>query len=356
MRLSSIAVIFLAVAMLFCARTSAGDEWLPITTEELKMTSEPKAPGAPAVFLYREVNRNDLGVQRARGATEYNYVRIKILSEEGRKYANVEIPFSKGRTSVSNIRAHVVRPDGTVANFDGKVYEQTVEKARGVKYLAKTLALPDVQVGSIIEYHYNVDFEDNYIFRSYWVVSSELFTKRAVFSLKPYNRPPWTVQWSWPAGLPPGTEPPKEGPDGIVRMTTENVPGFVLEDHMPPRNELEFRVVFIYHDEIPETNVDKYWKQFGKKKNGQVEAFIDKRKAMENAVAGIVSPNDSPEVKLHKIYARVQQIKNLSYLPRMSAEELKHEDIKENKSVEDLWQHQYGSGGDITWLLGFRSK
>lgn len=329
----------------------SGDEWQPISQEELKMTSMPEAPGAPAVYLYRQVDRNDTGIQHGRGATEYNYVRIKILTEEGRKHANVEIPFERQRTSISNIRARTVRPDGTIANFDGKVYEQTLEKTKGVKYLAKVFTVPDVQVGSIIEYHYNIDFEDYYIFRSYWILSEELFTKRAVFSLKPYDRPPWTVQWSWPAALPKGTEPPKEGPDHIVRMTTENVPAFVTEDHMPPPNELKYRVVFTYHDEVPEMNVDKYWKQFDKKKNGQVEGFIDKRKAMEEAVAGIISPGDAPEVKLRKIYARVQQIRNLTYLPRKSVEERKHEEIKENNNVEDLWKRQYGTGWDLTWLF-----
>jgi hypothetical protein len=350
--------VFLIVAVLLLGATlrraqpvGAADEWRPISQEELKMTSEPLAPGAPAIYLYRQVDRNDMGIQRGRGATEYNYVRIKVFTEEGRKQANVEIPFLRQRTNVSNIRARTVRPDGSIANFDGKVYEQTLEKTKGVIYLAKTFTLPDVQVGSIIEYHYNIDLEDYYIFRSYWILSEELFTKRAVFSMKPYDRPPWTVQWSWPAGLPKGTEPPKDGPDRIVRMTSENVPAFVTEDHMPPANELKYRVVFTYYDEVQETNVDKYWKQFGKKKNGQVEGFIDKRKAMEEAVAGIVSPADAPEVKLRKIYARVQQIQNLTYLPRKTVEELRHEEIKENNNVEDLWKHQYGTGWHVTWLF-----
>jgi len=134
-------------------------------------------------------------------------------------------------------------------------------------------------------------------------------------------------------------------------MTTENVPAFVIEDHMPPANELKYRVVFTYHDEIPELNVDKYWKQFNKKKNGQVEGFVDRRKAMEEAVAGIISPGDTPEEKLRKIYARVQQIPNLTYLPRKTVEERKHEEIKENNNVEDLWKHQYGTGWDLTWLF-----
>ena len=347
-RVSLLVVVVLgAAALRFCAPVSAGDEWLPITPEELKMTSEPSAPGAPAVILYRQVDRND----SSRAATEYNYVRIKILTEEGRNRANVEIPFTKRLENVTGIRARTIRPDGSIANFDGKVYEQTIEKTRGIKSVARTFNLPDVQVGSIIEYHWNLDFEDNYIFSSHWILSEPLFTKRAVFTLRPYTRPPWTLQWTWPVGLPKGTEPPKEGPDHIIRMTTQDVPAFVTEDHMPPPNELKFRVDFVYHDEVPEMDVDKFWKHFGKKADGKVEAFVDKRKAMEEAVSSIVSPSDPPEVKLQKIYARVQQIQNLSYLPRKSAEERKRENMKEITNVEDLWKYQYGSGWDITWLF-----
>ena len=48
----------------------------------------------------------------------------------------------------------------------------------------------------------------------------------------------------------------------------------------------------------------------------RLESFIGKRKAMEAGSRQIVSPGDSPEVKLQKIYARVQQIRNTSYEAR----------------------------------------
>jgi Domain of Unknown Function with PDB structure (DUF3857)/Transglutaminase-like superfamily len=339
--------VILLAAALQRTRLVSGDEWQPISPEELKMTSEPMAPGAPAIYLYRQVDRNDSG----RATTEYNYVRVKILSEEGRKYANVEIPFEKGRTNVSSIRARTIRPDGSAVNFDGKIFENTIVKSKTVKYLAKTFTMPEVGVGSIIEYHFNYDFEDNYIFSSQWILSEELFTKRAAFTLKPYERYPWTVQWVSPAGLPQGTEPAKEGPDHVIRMATQNVPAFQIEDHMPPPNELKFRVDFIYHDETPEQNVDKFWQRFGKKQSDRVENFVGKRKAMEQAVTQIVSPNDSPEEKLRKIYARTQKIRNLSYEVRKSEEEVKRDKQKEIKDVEELWNEGYGSGWDITWLF-----
>ena len=66
------------------------------------MTSEPKAPGASAIYRSRQVDRKEAGRTTH---TEFNYVRVKILTEEGRKYANVEIPYSKAVSGISGIRA-----------------------------------------------------------------------------------------------------------------------------------------------------------------------------------------------------------------------------------------------------------
>lgn len=73
------------------ARSYAGVGFQPVLPEELKMTSEPQAPGASAVILFRQVDRDDSSVT----SKEDIYVRIKILKEEGRKYADIEIPFEK---------------------------------------------------------------------------------------------------------------------------------------------------------------------------------------------------------------------------------------------------------------------
>lgn len=327
--------------------TNAGDEWQPINPADLKMTSEPKAPGAPAIYLYRQVDRNDSG----RAATEYNYVRVKILTEEGRKYADVEIPYLKEEAgiTISNIRARTIRPDGTILNFDGKIYDKTIEKTKGVKTLAKTFSLPEVQVGGIVEYHWNYDFTDNYVFNSYWAISDDLFTRIAKFSLKPY--PEWALHWAWPAGLPPGTEPPKEGPDKIIRLTAADVPAFQVEDYMPPENELKYRVVFIYSQDGFEENVDKFWRKYGKKKNERLESFINKHKDLETAVSQIVLPTDSPEAKLRKIYARVQQLRNLSYENPKSEQELKRDKQKKIDNAVDALKNGYASGFDLTWLF-----
>ena len=341
------AFAFLAMAALFPVPGHA-QGFEPISADELKMTSEPQAPGAPAVILFREVDRDDNG----HTSHEDNYLRIKILTEEGRKHGNVEIVFNKANENVVNIHARTVKPDGSSVEFDGKVFEKTIAKAQGLKYLAKTFTLPNVEVGSIIEYRFTYDLTEHLIFESHWILSDQLFTRNAKFSLKPYrsnngyNR--MTLRWTW-QGLPPGSEP-KEGPDHIVRMEAHNIPAFQVEDFMPPPNELKSRVDFIYEDEYLERDSDQFWRHVGKKRNDALESFIDKRNTMEQAVAQIVSPSDTQEVKLRKIYDRVQQIRNTTYEIRKSAQEEKRDKEKPAENVEEIWKRGYGTGVQLTWL------
>jgi len=340
--------VFLTVSV--CSSPAAwgqGFGFQPVSPEELKLTSEPQAPGAPAIILYRQVDRDDNG----HTSHENSYFRVKILTEEGRKYADIEIPFYREHENIVNVRARTIRPDGSVANFDGKIFEKNLVKGRGVRYLAKTFTLPDVQVGGIIEYYYTVDLSERYIFDSHWMLSQDLFTKRAAFSLKPYQSSyePWSLRWTW-QGVPPGAQP-KQGPDRVIRMEVSNIPAFQTEDFMPPETELKARVDFIYSRDPYEEDIDKFWKKTGKRLNDRLESFVGKRKAMEDAVAQIVSPNDPPEVKLHKIYDKVQQIRNTSYELQKTEQEEKRDKEKPIENVEDVWKRGYANGMQLTWLF-----
>jgi transglutaminase-like putative cysteine protease len=326
------------------ARAAVGFQ--PVNPEELKMTSEPQAPGAPAIILFREVNRDD----NRYTPHEDNYLRIKILTEDGRKYANVEIPFLKSNENIVNVRARTIKPDGSTVEFDGKVFDKTIVKSRSVGYLVKNFTLPAVEVGGIIEYYYTIDYREHYVYDSDWILSQELFTRAAKFTLKPYTGSynEFHLRWTWQQ-LPAGANP-KQGPSGIVTMEAQNIPAFIPEDYMPPENELKARVDFVYDQELPESDPDKYWRSVGKKRNGALESFVGKRKAMEEAVSQIVAPGDAPEVKLRKLYDRVQQMRNTSYEIKKTEQEEKRDKEKEINNVEELWKRGYGDGRQLTWL------
>jgi hypothetical protein len=354
-RLGKWFAVGLVVCMWAVQEASAGVGFQSASPEELQLKTEPLAPGAPAIILYRQVDRDD----NVHTPHEDNYFRIKILTEEGRKYADVEIPFLKEAEDVVGIKARTIRPDGSIADFGGKVFEKYLVKGkfegREIKYLAKTFTLADVQVGSILEYSYTIDFHEYMLFDSHWTLSDDLFTKKAHFSLKPFNDSyygTYSLRWSWNT-LPPGAVPPKPGARDVVTMEAANIPAFQTEDHMPPPEELKSRVDFIYEEGFAEKDQASYWKHIGKQRNGQLESFVGKRKAMEQAVGQIVSPGDSPDVKLRKIYDRVQQLRNTSYEVEKTEQEQKRAKEKsvENVNVEDIWKRGYGKGLQLNWLF-----
>lgn len=336
-------------------------QFQPVNPDELKMTSEPLAPGAPAIILYREVNRNDFGRNSHGGMQvsaynsierqEENYRRIKILTEEGRKFADVEIPLLGGHgASISGIHARTIRPDGSIVNFDGKVFEKTVYKRKGLKYQAEAFTLSDVQVGSIIEYYYTVNFGGGWLWGSRWDVSEELFQRDAKFSLIPFQMEYSLAKLRWIQHLPPGMAEPKQGPDGTVRLEAHNVPAFQAEDFMPPENEFRSRVDFIYSADAPEADVNKFWQKIGRKRNGELESFVGKPGATEQAVSQIISSGDSPEVKVQKLYAKVQQLRNTSYEVQKTEEEKKHENEKDLANANEVLKRGYGTADQLNWV------
>jgi hypothetical protein len=343
-------LILLAIILGVAANRLAqvrGSDWPPIKPEELKMTGVPEAPGAPAVILYRQVDRED----KLFGSHEHVYVRIKILTEDGRKYGDVEIPSLQGKYDITSLRGQTVHTDGTVIPFNGKIYDRTILKSKGLSYLAKVLVMPDVQVGSILEYEYYIDYQNGRFFHEEWVLSDALFTREAKFSFTPYTEHGISVRWNIPAGLPEGAKPPEIQAFGIVRMEAHNIPAFQTEDYMPPPSELKYRVLFIYSNGTQEKEPDKFWKSFAKKENDEIESFLGKRAVLDKIVAETVSPGDSTAVKLHKLYERTQKIRNLSYELRKTDEEKKREGFKPINNVEELISNGYGYKNQIDWLF-----
>src|SRR5580704_16067285 len=215
--LSLLAIAPLWIVWMVLPSTSWAIDFQPPSPEEMRMTGEPKAPGAAAVILFREVDRDDNELS----AYEDEYVRVKILTEEGRKYADVEIPYWKGDLKITKFHARTIKPDGSIVNFEGKPIDKTIVKARGAKILAKTFTMPEVTVGSIIEYMYRIEYSEDYVFDSHWIISDELFTKSAKFSLKPAARFQLKVHWN---GLPRDLRPLQEKRD--IHLEVHDMPAF----------------------------------------------------------------------------------------------------------------------------------
>jgi hypothetical protein len=341
------AVAILIVVFAAFPRVSRADDWLPIPPEDLALKDNPKQPGADAMVLYREVNED------AKQASVNNYIRIKIFSQVGVKsQADIELPYNKVTETIQAVRGRTIRPDGSIAEFDGRTYDKEIVKAGGIKYLAKTFTMPDVQPGCIIEYRYRDQYDDKFAWSLGWTVQYDLYTRLARFSIKPddssYSPPLFSRSYALPPGL-----ATIQKQSNLFTLEIHDLPGIEEEQLMPPVAALEAQVEFYYRSPGDPSNEtpDQYWKRIGKQWNGDVDHFVDKKKELAAEVSQDVSAADSPEIKLRKLYARVLKIKNLDMEDEKSEKETKHEEIKDNNSAEDVLKHGYGHSLDISFLM-----
>lgn len=351
----------LASFLSLAAPLARADQWTAPTKEELSMTSQPEVPGAAAVYLYREERtEDDLHMFSI-------YIRLKVLTEKGKEYANVELPYSKGEggISVGDIAGRTIHPDGTIIPFTGKPYDKLIEKTQGMRHMAKIFTLPDVEVGSIIEYRYTRRMDDHWFMAPSWFIQSDLFTRKAHYMWKPTNkelttnddRGQLTNSIAWFPVLPAtadfkNTRLPASGINGDGRLTFElnihDVPPAPEEEYMPPISSLSFRVLFYYS---PYRTPEEYWKSEGKHWSKLSDKFIGPGSAVRAAVPDLTTPSDTQEQKLRKIYAAVMKLENTDFTREHTNSEEKAQGIHEVHSTDDIWEHKRGSGDQLAELF-----
>jgi len=228
-----------ALALLaYAPARAASDSWQPIDPADLAMKSEPLAPGASAIYLYREVEVDD-----TQGYTDY-YYRVKILTDAGKDAATVHIPqitFGELSETVSNVRGRTIHPDGTIIPWQGQIIQQSVARARGIKEMAKTFSLPDVQTGSIIEYRFRIGWDRTWLFETEFVANADLFTRQLHCTLKRYEE---DYYLAWQTEHMPGNQVPvQDNHDLLWHFDAQNLPGIQDEEFMPPKEVFEFLFV-----------------------------------------------------------------------------------------------------------------
>jgi hypothetical protein len=330
-------IVFLMLAA--AALHASNDDWPSIAPEDLKMTSISEQPGAPAVILYRQEFYDD------KNNSYFIYRRIKVLTEAGRNYADVELPYVRGAFKFTQISARTVQPDGTVINFEGKPLDKIVLKAHGIKERVKTFSLPNVQVGSILDIRYGWRYDDaTSVWPPDWYVQGDLFQKIASFTYLPSEN---EGKISWASYLPKGSDP-QVGKGNRIDLTLKNIPAMVEEPYMPPPDVLRWRVNFYY---MYSSTVDEYWKEKGTAWISAVQSFSNQKKLIERTLPQIITPADTPEQKVRKIYAYITGLENRSYIPERQEKEEHTLKIAENQNVEDVLKQRSGDHDDLNLLF-----
>jgi len=116
------------------------------------------------------------------------YVRIKVLAEPGRRYANVEIPYSRRHFTIYDLSGRTIHSDGTIVPFTGKPFDRVMvrRKERGKEETLSSQVLhPAGRAGG--EHSGVTAFTRATMttcsFAPEWEVQTDLFQKKATFQV-----------------------------------------------------------------------------------------------------------------------------------------------------------------------------
>ncbi|HEY2466831.1 MAG TPA: transglutaminase domain-containing protein [Terracidiphilus sp.] len=349
-----------------------------VPKEELSMTADPKAPGAAAVYLYREETEDDPHAFRT------VYARIKVLTEAGGSAAVVHIAFPQtfvfnalgsnssrmiggmgsaststtlggpntahwdlpsinhagedqpwdtdtyvGKVEIGALEGRVIHPDGTVIPFSGKPSE-ILKVSKGPRGSETTFTMPGVEVGSVIEYRYQVRY-DRYLTAPDWELQKQYFIHKEHFVFHPSSQ--FLPQHGVAAGV--GDALLKDSHDNVLTdirfrpvlpsgkilvqdamgnwvIDLTDVPPIAQEPFAPPSDSAAYRVDFFY---TYTPDVKDYWqKQMGFWTKA-VNQYTSSTQAIQNTLHEVLSPSDSQLDKAKKLYELVQKIENIDSNP-----------------------------------------
>jgi hypothetical protein len=335
------------------------------TAEELKMTSDPKAPGADAVYLYREETEDDDKYFQTL------YVRIKVLTEKGKELATVQIGHpqnvatsknvSLGHFEVAAISARTIHPDGTVIPLAaGQTADLMTVKSGANQFNTMTFNLPSVEVGSILEYRYQLRY-DRFFNPPQWQIQQPYFVHKAHYVFLP--------SWVYRTGgagigggalvdghgqiltdvralpiLPPG-KTVQQDTQGQWVVDLTDVPPIPREDFVPPLEDQIYKVEFYY----TYTAVAKeYWQKETQFWLKDVDQYTKPTNAIRQAASAAVSPTDSQLDKAKKLYDLVQKLDNTDFMA--NAGPVFTGNPAPGDSVETVLEHKSGNSNEIALL------
>jgi hypothetical protein len=345
--------ILLALSLLFfllpAHHCALGQAFQQPTADELSMTSDPKAPGADAVYFYREETSDD--------ALHYHslYARIKVLTEKGKELATVKIPYERGTFKVDGIKGRTIHSDGTIIPLNAKPSDLMEFKIGENQINQMVFTLPSVEVGSILEYKLDIRYEDNRVVSPMWDIQQPYFVHKAHYRFVPdpagghyitNSRGEALSRMMYTKVIGNGADIVRDQA-GRYTLDLSDIPAIPNEDWAPPLDSINWHVYFYY---TYAASGSEFWQKEGGHWQKEVERFAKVSNSLRDAANGLVSAGDSEEQKASKLYDAVMKIENTDFTRHKTLAERKAEKMKEAKTAEDIWNQKSGSSDDIALL------
>lgn len=349
----SIFLLFLITQISF----SQEKNWRAVTSSDLQMKTSQVEPDADAEAIFWEVRLSDEKVPRAYPKTVLNhYLRIKIFTERGREdNSKVDIPFGKipslgMNVTIKDIAARTIKPDGTIVELKSEdIFERDIVKADGVKYKAKSFAVPGIEIGAIVEYRWKEIRGESFSYYTRLQLAREIPVQFVKYYVKPLNAPNFTLGMRIHSFNTQSAFVKDE--DGFYSTEMRNVPAFREEPRMPPESDTKPWILIYYAEHKDGQSAEEYWKDRGKNTYKYHKSIIKVNEDIRRVTAQTIGDASEPEEKIRRIFEFCRKnIKNVNDdASGFTAEQRKN--IKENKNTVDTLKRGQGDWHDINMLF-----
>jgi transglutaminase-like putative cysteine protease len=317
--------------------------WKPIKPEDFKITpSDIGDPDADAAVLFREGDLND---DDSDGTSLKVYVRIRIFTEQGRRYADVQLPYRADLGKITDVHARTVNQGGKEIEVESRdIFDKLIVTSEHSVWRSRTFSMPSASPGSIIEYRYRQTYPRG--FRYFALdLQSDLFIKELQYKITPEPGSALQARWITFNARNPAQFTPSW--DGSYNIKAQNIPPFRREPLMPP--ELAVKVWgWLYYSKETKTDPDQYWHEYGKEMSSRADIETRQNRAIRKVLDSITLTQDRPADKIRRIYAYVQnEIRNVGYVGR------EHDSgkLKQNLTADETIRRRYGTPREINRLF-----
>ena len=161
----------LFLGLVFCSTLLPAADF-PAVTDELKtMTEVPGHPGAAAVIVFKDADLHFRDYPTEASSRMDVRIRIKILTEEGLGYGEIQIAHSR-QLRLDMFKGRTVTPSGQVFEVDkDAMFREVASKSE--KIFVTKVAFPSVEVGSIVDYSYTL-YWDDFFYLEPWLFHDDL--------------------------------------------------------------------------------------------------------------------------------------------------------------------------------------
>jgi hypothetical protein len=365
---------------------------------ELEMTSDPKAPGAAAVYLDRVETTDD--------PHHFSsiYARIKVLTEEGKKAATVHVSspanfvyhasgdnssrMSDGganhldapnvnhsgedmpnvidhwnvKLEIAGLQGRTIQLDGTIVPMPANALQVEHRKNGQDEY---SFTLPNVGVGSVLEYRYQIRY-DRFEGAPDWQVQKDYFTHHAHFSFTPDERFLQARNKTGQAGIQDSSlvdshfESMTDIRSGVIlpesaKVITEafgsysldmnDIPAFPAEPFATPAEGQAYRVSFYY---LAAPDEKDFWQKEMSFWIRGVDKYTASTAVLQSVVKELTTGAANQTDKAKKLYEYVQKIENTDFA--LDGQPRARTDSVPGGRVDKLITEKKGESNQIAYL------